>query len=111
MSMISAIELSKDEHITECLSLLSDPSFLSRNDIPRNACSVFEAAKKSLGETSRASTACLKIKVKQSVRHNHASYWNSTLDRLQVQSKFKIIVALEGTSYIWNRMSAGLPTG
>ena len=76
MSMITAIELSKDKHITECLSLLSDPSFLSRNDIPRNACSVFEAAKKSLAETSRASTACLKIKVQQSVRHNHASYWN-----------------------------------
>ena len=63
MYMITAIELSKDKHIAECLSLLSDPSFLSRNDIPRNACSVFEAAKKSLAETSRASTACLKIKV------------------------------------------------
>ena len=83
MSMITAIELSKAKQITECLSLLSDPSFLSRNDIPRNACSVFEAAKKSLAEASKASTACLKIKVQQSVRHNHASYWNSTLDHLQ----------------------------
>ena len=36
MSMITAIELSKDKHIQECLSLLSDPGFLSTNEIPQN---------------------------------------------------------------------------
>ena len=70
MSMITAIELSKGKHIQECLSLLYDPGFLSRNEIPR--------------------------KVKQSVRCNHVAHWNSTLNRLQVQSKFDIVV-LEGS--------------
>ena len=37
MSMITAIELSKDKYIQECLPLLSDPGFLSRNEIPQNA--------------------------------------------------------------------------
>ena len=45
MSMIMAIELSKEKHIQECLSLLSDPGFLSRNEIPQNAQSVLNAAK------------------------------------------------------------------
>ena len=89
MSMIMAIELSKDDHIKECLSLLSDPSLLSRNEIPQNVQSVLNAAKMSISETCNASSARLKSEVKQSVRHNHVIHWNSTLSHLQVQSKFK----------------------
>ena len=63
MSMITAIELSKDKHIQECLSLLSDPGFLSRNKIPQNAQSLLNAAK--MYESSNCSSACLKSEVKQ----------------------------------------------
>ena len=49
--------------------------------------------------------------MKQSVRHNRIAHWNSTLDHLQVQSKFKDTVVLEGTSHVWNHMLAGLPVG
>ena len=111
MSMITAIELSKDEHIKQCLSLLSDPGFLSRNEISQNVKSALNAAKMSVSETSNALSARLKSEMKQSIRQNHIAHWNSTLDHLQVQSKFKDIVALEGTSHIWNRMLMGLPVG
>ena len=110
MSMITSIELSKDKHISECLSLLSDPGFLSRNEIPKNALSVLNAAKLSVYETSQASSACLKSKVKQSVRHSQVAYWNDTLEQLQVQSKLKDIVILERASHAWNRMLMGLPS-
>ena len=65
----------------------------------------------SISETSNCSSARLKSEVKQSVRRNHVVHWNSTLDPLQVQSKFKDIVVLEGTSHVWNCMLAGLPVG
>lgn len=95
----------------ECLSLLSDPGFLSRNEIPQNALSVLNAAKMSISETSNCSAARLKSEVKQSVCRNHVAHWNSTLDPLQVQSKFRDFVVLEGTSHVWNHMLAGLPVG
>ena len=100
MSMITAIELSKDKHIQECLSLLSDPGFLSRNEIPQNTQSVLNATKMSISETSNCSSARLKSEVKQSVHCNHVAHWNGTLDQLQVQSKFKDTVVLEGTSHV-----------
>ena len=109
--MLTAIELSKDEQIIECLSLLYDTSFLSRNGFPQNACSILSAAKLSVSETSNTAKTTLKSKVKQSIRKNHTEYWDNTLDHLQVQSKFKDIVVLEGASHIWNRMLSGLPAG
>jgi len=65
----------------------------------------------STSETSNCSSARLKSEVKQSVHRNHVAQWNSTLNPLQVQSKFKDIVVLEGTSNVWNRMLAGLAVG
>ena len=84
--MITAIKLSKDKHLRECLSLRSDPGFLSGNEIPQNAQSVLNATKMSISETSNCSSVCLKSEVKQSVCRNHVAHWNSTLDHLQVQS-------------------------
>ena len=63
MSMIAAIELSKDKHIQECLSLLSDPGLLSRNEIPQNAQSLLNAAK--MSQSSNCSSARLKSEVKR----------------------------------------------
>ena len=109
---ITTIELSKDKHIKECLSLISDPGFILRNEIPQNTQSVLNAAKtSSISEASNVSSVCLKSEVKLSVRRNHVAYWNSSLDCLQVQSKFKDIVTLERSSHVWNRMLIGLPTG
>ena len=84
MSMITAIELSRDKHIKECLLLLSDPGFLSRQEIPQNALSMLNAAKKSVSETSKTSSGALKSEIKKSLRCNHRVYWNSTFDHLQV---------------------------
>ena len=88
-------------------TLLSDPAFLSRNEISQNAQSVLNAAKLSISENSNRQPVRLKSEVKPSVRRNHIAYWNST----QVQSKFKDIVVLEGTSHVWNHMLAGLLVG
>ena len=98
MSMITAIELSKDKHTQECLSLLSDPGFLSRNEIPQNAQSLLNATK--MFQSSNCSSARLKSEVKQSVRRNHVAHWNSTLNRLQVQSKFDIVVLESSGGYL-----------
>ena len=111
MSILTATELSEDEQITECSLLLSDPSFLSRNGFPQNACTILNAAKLSVSETSNTAKTTLKSKVKQSICQNHTDYWNSTLDHLQVQSKPKDIVVLEGAFHIWNGILSGLLAG
>ena len=65
----------------------------------------------SIFETSSSSSTPVNSEVKKSVRQNHESHWNSTLDHLQIQSQFKDIVVLEGASHAWNRMLMGLPVG
>ena len=63
MSMITAIELSKDKHIQECLTLLFDPGSYQGIDVPQNAQSVLNAAKISISETSNCSSDHLKSEV------------------------------------------------
>ena len=82
-----------------------------RNEIPQNIQSVLNAIKTSISEISGVSSVCLKSEVKQFVCHNHVAYWNSSFDCLQVQCKFKDIVALERSSHVWNHMLRGLSTG
>ena len=110
LSMIIAIEQSKDPLITECMSLLKNPDFLSRNEIPQNSISLLEAARKSALSTSKV-TKFIKTFVRNSLHQSHIEYWNNTLDHLQVQSKFRDIVTLEPKSHTWNRLVAGLPAG
>ena len=91
MSMLTVIDQSKDEQITECLSLLSNPNFPfpSRNwPLPQNACyiRIVSAAKLSVSETSTIAKSTLKSKVKQSVHQNHTEYWNSTAGLVQSNS-------------------------
>ena len=47
LSMVGALEFSSDPTIKECLTLLKDPEFLKRLDIPRDTCTILEAARES----------------------------------------------------------------
>ena len=45
------------------------------------------------------------------LQNQHIDYWNSSLDHLSVQSKFKDIIDLQPESRTWNRLPSGLPAG
>ena len=43
--------------------------------------------------------------------NSYSALWNSHLDTLSIQSKFKDVVALEPTCRVWNRIICSLPSG
>ena len=55
----------------------------------------------------------VKSVLKKSLHKYHTDSWNSSLDHLQVQSKFKNIVALEPETIVpsWNKLITSLPAG
>ena len=106
--MVGALEFSSDPTIKECLTLLKDPEFLNRLDIPRDTCTILEAARESISSITKTA---IKRKAKEILYQHQAKYWNSTLTPLEVQSKFKDIVLFEPQSQTWNRLQAGLPAG
>ena len=108
LSMVSALEFASDPAIKECLILLKDPEFLKRIDIPKDTCTILESARESISSTSKTA---IKRRAKEILHHHQAEFWNSTLDPLVVQSKFKDIILLEPQSWTWNRLQAGLPAG
>ena len=111
LSMIVSIGQSKDPLITECISLLNNPDFLSRNQLPQNSIQLLDAARRSACATSNTTKSTIKTQVRKSLRQNHSKHWNNTLDHLQIQSKFRDIITLEPESHTWNRLIAGLPAG
>ena len=108
LSMVSALEATSDPAIKECLSLLSDPKFLERNNIPRDTCLILDSARKSISSLTKIA---IKRRAKEILRQRQAEIWNASLTPLLVQSKFKDIILLEPQSHIWNRLLAGLPAG
>ena len=122
------------------INLLADPEFLSCNQYPNDSFSLLETARKSILESSSVKTlvskslhqnqypndsfslletarksilqsSSVKTLVSKSLHQKHSDFWNSNLDHLQVQSKFKGIAALEPNSCVWNRLLSGLPAG
>ena len=106
LSVVGALEFFSDPTIKECLTLHKDPEFLKRLDIPRDTCTILEAAHESISSITKTA---IKRKAKEILYQHQAKYWNSTLTPLEVQSKLKDIVLLEPQSQTWNRLQAGLP--
>ena len=46
--MVGALEFSSDPTVKECVTLLKDPEFLKRLDIPSDTCTILEAAGESI---------------------------------------------------------------
>ena len=61
--------------------------------------------------TESSKPPSVKSVLKKSLHKQHTDFWNSSLDKLQVQLKFKDIVALEPKSRTLNRLITGLPAG
>ena len=95
LSMVGALEFSSDPTIKECLTLLKDPEFLKRLDIPRDTCTILEAAHESISSITKTA---IKRKAKEILYQHQGEYWNSTLTPLEVQSKFKDIILFEPQS-------------
>ena len=69
-------------------------------------------ARESISQVTNSSRPpSIKSIMTKSLREQHNDYWNSSLDHLTVQSKFKDIIDLEPESRTWNRLLAGLPAG
>ena len=106
------METSKDPLVKECVALLFNPEFIARNQFPSECPSLLQMARESISQVTESSKPpCVKTVLKKSLCKQHTDFWNSNLDQLQVQSKFKDIVALEPESRTWNRLITGLPAG
>ena len=99
LSTLSSLEFSSDPATKECLSLMKDPDFLRRLDIPSNTCKTHK------------STVAVKKTATSYLKKTHSEARTASLDPLEVQSKFKDIISLEPQAHTWNRLLAGLPAG
>ena len=88
--MVTAIEQSKDPLITECLSLLSDPGYLSRNNVPSDTLSLLEAAKKSTSEIVPISKMPSKAKLRPYFTRSMIVFGTVTLTSSKSSPNLKI---------------------
>ena len=109
LSLVVTVEQSRDPLIP----FTTERSWLPMQEpnSPGSQLSTGCSKKKSALETSNTTRTSIKTIAKQSLREKHLSYWNNTLNHLQVQLKFSDIVGLEPESHTWNRLLAGLPAG
>ena len=98
-SLVSSIESSKDPLVKECVALLFDPEFISRNQFPTECPTFLQRARDSISRATDSSRPpSVKSIISKSLHQKHTDAWNTSLDQLQVQSKFKDVVALEPES-------------
>lgn len=69
LSMVGALEFSSDPTIKECLTLLKDPEFLKRLDIPSDTCTIIEAARESICSITKTA---IKRKAKEILHQHHS---------------------------------------
>jgi len=85
---------------------------ISCNQLPHESPSLLKAARESISQvTGSSKPPSVKLILSKSLHQKHTNYWSTTLDQLQVQSKFKDTVALEPISQSWNRLITGPPAG
>ena len=96
--------------IKECLALLVDPESCLATNFHMSP-PLLKAARGISQVTGSSKLPSDKSILSKSLHQIHTHYWNTTLVQLQVQSKFKDIVALEPISRFWNRLITGLPAG
>ena len=109
LAFVSQIEASKDPYIRQALDILNLPEYRNAQSIPPCVISTLQAAKQSISSiTPRMS---IKKTAKILLKDHHIQQWNSALDQLTVQSKFKDVVMLEEENKTWNRLLTALPVG
>ena len=93
ISLVTSVEASKDPLVRECTSLLLDSEFVSRNQLPEECPSMLLTARESISQVTNSSRPpSIRSIMAKSLREQHNDYWNSSLDHLTVQSKFKDIL-------------------
>ena len=109
VSLVSSVETSKDPLVKECVALVFHPEFVARNQFPSKCPSLLKMARESISQAKGSSKPpSVKTVLKKSLHKQHTDFWNSSLDQLQVQSKFKDI---EPESRTWNRLITCLQAG
>ena len=102
MSMIIAVDYVLESIVKECLAMLMDPGFVSRNQFPQETPhALLTAARESISQVTNSSkSSSAKSILSKSLQQKHNDYWNASLDHLQ-----------EPTPRSWNRLITGLPAG
>ena len=90
LSLVSSVETSKDPLVKECVALVFHPEFVARNQFPSKCPSLLKMARESISQATESSKPpSVKTVLKKSLHKQHTDFWNSSLNQLQVQSKFK----------------------
>ena len=93
------------------MALLFDLEFILRNQFPTECPTFLQRARDSIHATDFSRPPSVKSIISKSLHQKHSDALNTSLDQLQVWSKFKDDVALEPESRPWNRLLTGLPAG
>ena len=104
------VEKSKDPLITKCLSLLTDPEFLSCHQYPSDSSSLVEAPKLLIHQEPALLIFSLPLTLCQSLS-TRSTVPSGVSVLTTCKLKFKYIVALENNFCVWNRLLSGLPAG
>ena len=107
---LRAISTSQDPLLCELSQSLSTQNLPM--SIPSPSFDILQAARDSIGHLPSVKPASqLKKVTRHLIQAHQASYWDTHLETLTVQSKFKDVVALETDCQVWNRIQFGLPAG
>lgn len=109
MKCLTTISSSLDPTISELSNFLDVVT--KSLSIPDSCGSIFSKVVKTIAKDTPNLTKKLTASCKRELANSHSTHWNSHLDTLSVQSKFKDIIALEPNCGVWNRIISGLPSG
>ena len=100
LSYLSAIIKSKDPLLSDPFSLLNNNKNRTALDFPSSCLSILDEARENISSLPKIKGFFSKRIVSDSKMR-----WDRHLDSLQVQSKFKDIVALEDATHLWKKIS------
>ena len=107
---LHAISTSRNPLLSELSQSLSTQNLPM--SIPPPSFDILQSARDSIGHLPFVKPASqLKKVTRHLIQAHQASYWDTHLETLAVQSKFKDVVALETDCQVWNRIHFGLPAG
>ena len=107
VSQLAIISTSGDTRLQEINFELSTPSFVKAFHIPNEAINILHSAQSSISGLPHAKQL-IKL-ASANIKSNMASYWNTHLSSLSVQSKLTEAVNLEQESQVRKRIRDGLP--
>ena len=109
LKCLSTISSSLDPTISELANCLD--VVIKSMSIPDSCGSIFSKVVESIAKDTPNRATILTANCERDLANSYSALWNSHLDTLSIQSKFKDVVALEPTCRVWNRIISSLPSG